>query len=165
MWRAFLSVSVLLLLATPAHAQNNGQIFGKVTDASNAVLPGVTVTVSSPVLLQPRVTVTGPDGSYAVPGLPIGTFKVTFELSGFDTSARDGVQLTAEFSAQINAQLTVGTVKEAVVVVGTSPLVDTKSTMQGEHYSDDQLANIPTGRDVFSFLNKAPDYGEVVRSK
>ena len=156
MWRAFLSVSVLLLLATPAHAQNNGQIFGKVTDASNAVLPGVTVTVSSPVLLQPRVTVTGPDGSYAVPGLPIGTFKVTFELSGFDTSARDGVQLTAEFSAQINAQLTVGTVKEAVVVVGTSPLVDTKSTMQGEHYSDDQLANIPTGRDVFSFLNKAP---------
>jgi hypothetical protein len=145
-----------VLVSAAAQAQNTGEIFGKVTDASGAVLPGVTVTVASPVLLQPRVAVTSETGSYDVPGLTIGTYTVKFELSGFATLTREDIQLRAGFSAQINGQLQIAGVKEDVVVTGTSPIIDTRSTTSGEHFNTTELQALPTGRDVFNMFQKAP---------
>ena len=69
--------------AGSAQAQAIGQIFGKVTDPSGGVLPGVTVTVTGPALQQPLVAVTTESGAYQFPSVPIGTFTVTFELASF----------------------------------------------------------------------------------
>src|SRR5215207_2778524 len=79
-------VTLSLVLATSVAGygqQQTGEIFGRLTDASKAVLPGATVTVAGPSLLQPRTTVTSEAGTYRVPELPIGTYAVTFELAGF----------------------------------------------------------------------------------
>ena len=74
-------------------AQNTAQIYGKVTDASGAVLPGVTVTVTSTVLIAPLTAVTSETGSYRFPGLAVGTYTVRYELAGFKTIVKEGVRL------------------------------------------------------------------------
>src|SRR5437763_1400433 len=86
--RAMVFALVALFAAgTVASAQQQtGEIFGKVTDSSGAVLPGVTVTLTGPVLLQPLTAVTSETGTYQFPRLEIGTYTVKFELVGFKTS-------------------------------------------------------------------------------
>lgn len=154
--RAWLAAIVWVLGAGGALAQNNSQIFGKAADTSGAVLPGVTVTVSSPVLLQPRVAVTSETGSYQFPGLGIGTYSVRFELAGFRVVEKTGIQLQASFNAQVNAELPIATLAEDVVVTGTTPIVDIRSTTQGARFNQAELQSLPTGRDVFSMFDKAP---------
>ena len=70
-----------------------GAIAGIVRDASGAVMPGVTVEVTSPALIEKvRSTITDDSGRYQITVLPVGTYKVTFALQGFSTVERDNVQ-------------------------------------------------------------------------
>ena len=98
--RTILSIVAALLIATAAAAQQpTGEIFGKATDQSGAVLPGVTVTLSAPSLLQPLTAVTSAAGTYQFPRLDVGTYSVKFELAGFGTQVREGLQLQGGFNA------------------------------------------------------------------
>ena len=72
-------LALFLALGGVAGAQNTSQVFGKVTDVSGGVMPGVTVTLSSPALLEPRVALTSVTGTYEFPGLGIGMYMVRFE--------------------------------------------------------------------------------------
>jgi len=147
----------LLVVATHAGAQvQTGEIFGKATDGSGAVLPGVTVTVSGPALLQPRTASTTDTGSFRFPQMPIGTYDVKFELSGFKTIVRQGVRIELGFSAQINAALEVSSVEETITVTGESPIVDVKETGTGTAFSNEQLQNIPSARDPWVMLERTP---------
>src|SRR5713226_10630028 len=122
-------LALLALFATRAIAgaqSQTGEIFGKVTDSSGGVLPGVTVTLTSPILLQPLTAVPSETGTYQFPRLEIGIYTVKFELTGFRTVVHEGVRVTVGFSAQINAQLSVSTVQETITVTGQSPVIDTK---------------------------------------
>src|SRR5262245_21245568 len=75
-----LALAAVLAVSTLASAQQQtGDIIGKVTDTSGAVLPGVSVTLSAPHLLQPMTAVTSDSGTYQFPRLPIGTYEVKFE--------------------------------------------------------------------------------------
>src|SRR6476659_6170356 len=105
--RAFiLALAALVATAANASAQSQtGEIFGKATDASGAVLPGVTVTLTGPVLLQPLTAVTSDTGTYQFPRLEVGAYAVKFELTGFSTIVKPDIQVTIGFNAQVNAQL------------------------------------------------------------
>lgn len=150
-------VAWLSLMASSAVAQQQtGEIFGRATDSSGAVLPGVSVTATGPALLQPRVAITSEAGSYRMPELPIGTYTVTFELPGFRTMQMADVRITIGFSAQVNAQLELSTVQETVTVTGESPLIDTKSTGTRSAFDLDTLQNLPTARDPWVMLEKTP---------
>src|SRR5438445_9513895 len=99
-----LALVVLLATGARAHAQSQtGEIFGKATDASGAVLPGVTVTLTGPVLLQPLTAITSETGTYQFPRVEIGAYTVKFELTGFKTVVNEGIRVTVGFSAQVNA--------------------------------------------------------------
>src|SRR5947209_9180647 len=89
-------------VATASAQSQTGEIFGKVTDASGAVLPGVTVTVTGPVLLQPLTAVTSETGTFQFPRLEIGEYTVKFELVGFKTVLNEGIRVTVGFSAEVN---------------------------------------------------------------
>ena len=98
---ALLAALVLIVSASSAWAQSQtGEIFGKVTDTSGAVLPGVTVTLSSPSLLQPQSATTSESGSFQFPRLNVGTYNVKFELAGFKTIIKEQIQVTVGFNAQ-----------------------------------------------------------------
>lgn len=128
-------VSVLfavILLAGPhvsAQSRANGTIRGNVTDDTGGALPGVTITVTSPALLLPQVLgVTGADGGYSFPDLPIGQYRLTYELPGFQRLVREELQLTAGFTATVNVSLKLGAIEETITVTGASPVVDIAST-------------------------------------
>src|SRR5215467_972564 len=127
--RAFVLAFVALLATAglaSAQGQQTGEIFGKATDQSGAVLPGVTVTLTAPTLLQPQVAVTSETGTYQFPRLDIGVYTVKFELTGFKTVVNEGVRVTVGFSAQVNGQMGISQVQETITVTGASPIVDTK---------------------------------------
>jgi hypothetical protein len=151
------SALVLLLGTTSAVAQQQtGEIFGKATDTSGAVLPGATVTVAGPALIQPRVAITSETGTYRVPELPIGAYTVTFELAGFRTMAMQDIRITIGFRAQINASMELSTVQETVTVSGASPLVDTREVGTSSTFDLETMQNIPSARDPWVMLERAP---------
>ncbi|HMF93533.1 MAG TPA: carboxypeptidase-like regulatory domain-containing protein, partial [Vicinamibacterales bacterium] len=101
-----LACLMLLAGAGTALAQvSMGEVFGKVTDSTGAILPGVTVTLSGPALIQPQTTVTTESGAYRFPRIPIGTYTVAFELTGFKRNVREGIIIQAGFNAEIDAKL------------------------------------------------------------
>src|SRR4029078_11533138 len=101
-----------------------GEIFGKVTDTSGAVLPGVSVTLTGPSLLQPQTAATSETGSFQFPRLNVGTYNVKFELAGFKTVIKENIQVTVDFSANVSTQLGVSAVQETVTVTGERPICE-----------------------------------------
>jgi len=150
-------LALVALFATSALAsaqQQTGEIFGKVTDQSGGVLPGVTVTLSAPILLQPLTAVTSETGTYQFPRLAIATYAVKFELTGFKTVVNQDVIVNVGFSAQINAQMGVSTVQETITVTGASPVVDTKQTGTKQTFTNELLQSIPSARDPWVILQQ-----------
>ncbi|HEX6162272.1 MAG TPA: carboxypeptidase regulatory-like domain-containing protein [Vicinamibacterales bacterium] len=142
--------AVLALVLTPiiASAQTSA-ISGTVRDASGGVLPGVTVEVSSPALIEKtRSTVTSGEGTYSILALRPGTYTVKFELPGFATVIREGVELTSDFTATINTDLKVGALEETLTVTGESPIVDTTSITQRVVMTAEVREALPTGRNI-----------------
>ena len=100
----------LVLLPATTFAQT---IAGVVRDTTGAVMPGVTVEAASPALIEKvRTAVTDGEGQYKVVNLVPGTYTVTFTLPGFSTVKRDGIDLSAGFTASVNAELRVGALAE-----------------------------------------------------
>ena len=151
-------LAVVALLATsPAFAQSNtGQIVGRVTDASGAVLPGVVVTVSGPAMLQPETSVTAETGTFQFVGLLPGQYSVRFELSGFRSLVRENVPVTVGTNTTANAALEVSALEETVTVSGESPVVDTRRVGTKTNFSQEQLQNIPSARDPWVMLERTP---------
>jgi hypothetical protein len=136
----------LLAFVPIAAAQQASGIAGVVRDTSGAVLPGVTVEASSPALIEKvRTVVADGEGRYNIVDLRPGTYTVTFTLAGFNTIKREGVVLTAGFTATVNADMQVGALEETITVTGASPLVDTQNTRQQTVVSSDLLAVLPSG--------------------
>ena len=116
-----------MLLPSAAYAQ--AAITGVVRDASGGVLPGATVEAASPVLIEKvRSVVTDASGQYRIVDLRPGTYSVTVVLPGFTTLKREGIELSGNFVATVNADLRVGALEETVTVTGESPIVDVQST-------------------------------------
>jgi hypothetical protein len=137
-------------------ASSTGTIQGRVTDAQGAVLPGVTVTATSPALIQPQTTVTSETGNYRFPAVPPGQFELSFELAGFNTLKRSGIAITLGFTANVNVELALATLQETVTVSGQSPVIDTSATRIQQNFKMDQLQSIPNGRDMWALLAVTP---------
>src|SRR5262245_65368644 len=123
--KGLLALLVTVAFAGSAFAQgggasSTGTIQGRVVDAQGAVLPGVTVTATSPAALGAQTTVTSDTGNYRFPALPPGTYTVTYELAGFNTVRREGIQLSLGFTANVNVELALATLQETVTVTGES---------------------------------------------
>lgn len=147
----FAVMAVLLMGALWPTASQAQAIGGTVRDTSGAVLPGVTVEARSPVLIeQVRTAITDGSGQYLVTGLVSGTYSVSFALEGFNKTQRDGVELSAGFTANVSVQLTVGSLAETITVTGASPLVDVQGVNQQVAMNRQFLDDIPSGK---SFQN------------
>ena len=137
-------------------ASSTGTIQGRVTDAQNAVLPGVTISATSPSALGAQTVVSSETGNYRFPALPPGTWTVTYELAGFNTLRREGIALSLGFTANINIELALATLQETVTVTGESPVIDTSATRIQQNFKTEQLQSLPNGRDMWSLLAVTP---------
>src|SRR5476649_2713444 len=139
--------ALLLLVLVPAVAFAQASITGVVKDASGAILPGVTVEASSPVLIEKtRSAVTDGSGQFRIVDLRTGTYSVTFSLTGFSSVRRDGIELSGSFTATINADMKVGSLEETITVSGETPIVDTQSVRRQVVISGETVNAIPTAR-------------------
>jgi len=147
--REFIALLSGAAASWPSVARAQSAIAGVVRDTSGAVLPGVTVEASSDVLIEKTKTVTTDgSGQYRIIDLRPGTYIVTFTLTGFQTVKREGVELPAEFTASINADLKVGALEETIVVSGATPVVDVSSAAHVQVLDRETLENVPTGRTI-----------------
>ena len=152
---AALVLGVLIVWAPSAWAQS--AIAGVVKDATGGVLPGVTVEASSPVLIEKvRATVTDGEGQYRIIDLRPGVYAITFTLPGFNTSAREGLELPASFTATVNIDMRVGELSETVVVTGESPVVDVRSAQTNQVLSREVWDTLPSSRNVQAVAQLVP---------
>jgi hypothetical protein len=147
--KVWILLAAVALLPTAAFAQVEAlaSVTGVVKDTTGAVLPGVTVEVSSPVLIEKtRSTVTDSSGLYRIIDLRAGTYTVTFTLAGFTTFKREGIELSGAFTATINAELRIGSVSETITVSGETPIVDVQSVKRQTTLTGEIVNDIPTAR-------------------
>jgi len=150
-------VALWLLVVVPSAVFAQAAITGVVKDVSGAVLPGVTVEASSPVLIERvRAVVSDDTGQYRIVDLRPGTYVVTFSLTGFNTYKREGIELNGNFVATINADLKVGALQETITVSGESPIVDVQSTKVQTIIDKDVLAAIPSSRSATGIQSLIP---------
>src|ERR1051326_3319144 len=144
----FLFLVAAALVPSAVSAQGVlASITGVVKDTSGAVLPGVTVEVASPVLIEKtRTAVTDGSGQYRIIDLRAGTYTVSFTLTGFSTVKREGIELSGSFTAVVNADLKVGALAETITVTGETPIVDTQSVRRQTTISSELITAIPSAR-------------------
>src|SRR5262245_51955323 len=148
--RTFVAVIALVLLATiPALSQvARGTIVGTVSDASGAVIPGVSVTVTHTGTNQSRQTVTNEQGNFETSLLPIGQYRVTAELPGFKTENRQNITLSVGDRLRVDFRLLVGEVAETVDVSAEAPLVKTEDATMSAVMDQRKIVALPlNGRD------------------
>ncbi len=143
MRRTALGFLVLLLLATHAWAQSTAQINGTVADSSGAVLPGATVIVIQTDTGFRREAVADDRGSFALPNLPLGPYRLEVSLSGFRSYVQTGIVLQVNSNPVLRATLQLGDVAETVTVVGAAPLVETRNPAIGEVINNEQVEALP----------------------
>ena len=150
-------IATLLIIASvaPGFAQQTGEIQGRITDNSGAVLPGVTVTLTA-TDRAPLTAVTSETGTFLFPRLPIGVYSLKFELTGFKTVVVDAIRLTINQSANFNQMLEISTVQETVTVTGETPIVDTRNTGTQATFNRELLQSLPTARDPWVILEQTP---------
>src|SRR6185295_6837872 len=149
--------------AVLAQSVSSGTIEGTVKDESNAVLPGVTLTVTSPQLqVGQLVQVSEANGAYKFVDLPAGTYRLKAELTGFSSSIREDLRLTVGFTARVDLTLKLGAMEESVTVSGQSPVVDVTTTTASVAFTKEVLDSIPRGRDLQNVFAMAPGVTQAV---
>ncbi len=137
----------LVLFLAPSIASAQSAISGLVRDTSGAVMPGVTVEVASPVLIEKvRSAVTDDQGRYTIIDLRPGIYTVTFTLPGFNTYRQEGLELPANFTATVNAEMRVGALEESITVTGAAPVVDVQNTQRQVVLNRELMDAVPTAR-------------------
>ena len=146
----------LVLIPSAVWAQGTGaaSIAGVVRDELGGVLPGVTIEVSSPVLIEKvRSTVTDTEGNYRILELRPGTYAVSYTLPGFTVLRREGLMLNANFNATLNVELQVGNLQESITVTGETPLIDTSTVSQQKTVTREVLTAIPTSQSALGIAS------------
>ena len=154
---ALAMLAVMLAAALPATAQERfAALTGVVRDASGAILPGVTVTITNKDTQRAQVAVTAGDGTFRVLDLDPGRYTVKFELTGFTSAEIPDVTLLLGKRIELTPSLAVGGLQEAVTVTTESPLIDTKSTTIAHNVTAEEFDRIPKGRTFQNIAISSP---------
>jgi hypothetical protein len=156
MYQLSRALFVLMLTSFALFAQSVSQIAGTVRDASGLAVPGAEVTATQTDTGLVRNTTTGSDGTYALPSLPIGPYRVEVKKEGFSEYVQNGVVLQVDSAPTIDALLKVGSITEQVQVEAAAAMVETHSTGVGQVVNQQQVVDLPlNGREVTQLITLA----------
>jgi Carboxypeptidase regulatory-like domain len=155
-WLAVLCL--FTLLSSVSFSQSTGgRIVGKVADPTGALLPGVNVTLVNEATSVTRTAQTNDAGDYSFPLVPVGTYRMEFDLAGFKKDVHHGVALDLNQVVTLNAVMQIGATQETVEVSSEAPLVDTSSTQLGAIMDQKQVSTLPlNSRDTYQLLQLQP---------
>ncbi|MGB8957754.1 MAG: TonB-dependent receptor, partial [Candidatus Aminicenantales bacterium] len=135
--------ALLLLLSSVLGAEQTGEIRGKITDDKGEILPGVSITATSPSLQGMRTALSDRNGNFRLPLLPVGTYSLTFELGGFEKLSISAQDVRLGFAVDISIKLKPAAVKEEVTVTAAAPLIDKTKTDTSYRLNSDELTRVP----------------------
>lgn len=149
-----LGTVLLIITAASSSAQITGAIRGVVADAQGGVLPGVTVTATSPNLHRSDVfATTGPDGHYQLVGLPAGTYELTAALTGFQTETLKNIRVGLNEAVSFDIKLQLASVQETVTVTGAAPVVDVRKSSLSQEMTNETIESMPlNGRQFLDLI-------------
>ena len=155
--RCLLYQWIICMLVTSAVASAQvisvSQVQGTVQDSTGAVLPGVDLKITQTDTGLVRTTVSGADGGYLFPALPVGPYRLEATLQGFKTYVQDGIVLQVNTNPRIVITMSVGTVSDQITVTANAPIVETKSTSVGQVIDQQRIAELPLNtRDVTQLI-------------
>src|SRR5882762_9019930 len=160
---AFLVLVVVLLWAVPASAQidvASATLKGVITDQHDALVAGATVTATSIDKGISRTAKTGTEGTYQIPALPPGAYKVEIEAQGFSKVVNEKVLLSVGQSLVYDVQLATGSVTAQIAITADAPLIDVERTQQANTISTRQVENLPnSGRTFQNYVYTLPGVG------
>lgn len=165
-WCVLGCVACCVALSSMLFAQSTGgRIVGRIVDPSNAVVIGVKVTATNDATGATRVAQTDASGDYVFPDLAVGTYSLSFELTGFKKEVRRTIKLDLNQVITLNMTMQLGQTQEVVDVTSEAPLVDTTSTQLGAVMESRQVANLPlNSRDTYQLLQLQPGVMSTVGS-
>src|SRR5262245_15904094 len=150
---ALVSSFAVVTSGTAAGQGATAQISGTVKDQSGAVLPGAEITATQTETAAIRMTLSDEAGSYVLPNLPVGPYKLEVSLPGFRTFLQSGIVLQVNSSTVVNPVLNVGQVSETVEVQANASLVETRSTGIGQVVENARILELPLiGRQVTDLI-------------
>jgi hypothetical protein len=158
-WTAVsLALAVLVIVPTLLSAQGTGgRILGRIADSSGAVLGKVKVTAVNEATGVSRESQSSESGDYGFPDLPVGTYTLTFELTGFKKDVSKSIALDVNQVITLNMTMQIGGAQEVVDVTSEAPLVDTTSTQLGAVVNNRSVNELPlNARDTYQFLQLQP---------
>ena len=133
-----------------------GAISGRVTDATGAVLSGVSVVISGGALMGTRTSTSSSEGYYRFPAIPPGEYSLVFTRQGFTKSTRNGIHIGPGFTATVDVMLSVEGFQADLTVPGGSTIIDKQATAITAHFNARRLSDLPTSRSVFAILSATP---------
>jgi Carboxypeptidase regulatory-like domain/TonB dependent receptor len=147
----------ILIAALAAGQSTGGRILGRVADPSGALLPNVKITLVNGATGVSRQTQSNNSGDYVFPEVPVGMYRLEFELPGFKKDVRSDVTLELNQVITLNMTMQIGQAKEVVEVTSEAPLVDTTSTQLGTVVNQRAIVQLPLNeRDTYQFLSLQP---------
>jgi hypothetical protein len=150
-------LAIVALLLVPATAFAQATLTGTVRDTSGAVLPGVTVEASSPVLIEKvRSAITDGTGQFRIVDLRPGTYALTATLPGFVAVRRAGIELSGSQTLTIPVEMKVGGLEESITVTGETPVVDVQTVRREVVLNSETIQAIPATRAAGALLNATP---------
>jgi hypothetical protein len=153
-WKGLAICLVAAGLSSSVFAQGiqstTGNLYGKVTDESGGVLPGVTITVSG--VGAPRTVTTGNLGDFRFVNIDPGTYSIKADMAGFASVERTNVRVSTGSNTEVTIPMKISSVAATVTVTGEVPLLDTRKLRTGTNFSNEELKDIPTSRDPWGIL-------------
>jgi outer membrane receptor protein involved in Fe transport len=155
--RLALALCGLLVIVASATAQERtGSIAGTIKDSSGGILPGATITATSPSLVGVQTAVSDGQGTYRFPALTPGIYEVTATLQGFTISKATDVRLAIGQVLKIDLSLSMATLTESVTVTAETPIIDVKQNAATASITAEEIANLPKARDFTDLIRTAP---------
>jgi hypothetical protein len=140
---AFLFVVFFATHVTLSAQLQAGRIVGTVYDPQRAGIPGATITVTNLATNIARTVVTDAQGNYVVTPVDPGIYNVSAELSGFQTTRRERLELTVGQAARVDLTMNLGTLSTEVQVTAETPLLNTESATLSQVITNEQIVDLP----------------------
>jgi hypothetical protein len=157
MRKPVLVTAFLLCAGIDAAAQEfAGSIYGRIVDPSNALVPGVSITVEGGAIQGQRTAQSEANGSYRLLYLPPGEYRVTYQKSKFKKIVYEGAKVEVSKTTTMNVTMQLADAEVTVIVTGSSPIVDMQNATVGTNFGEAMLRDIPNQRDLSALLAETP---------
>ena len=161
--RVLMLMALVACFCGAAIAQTSGSISGEVRDEKQAVITGATVTMRNISTNETRTVQTNADGRYHFAGVPVGSYEITVESSGFAKHQQSGITLALNQSAVVDVTMKPGAVQEVVNVVENASMLNTSTAEVGTRFDEKRLSELPlaTTRSVYNIALSAPGVSQL----